>query len=59
MELLLSILADLARLGSVALLLWGMVLCAMYSLGEEIDEQLDSSPRSGIGAVVGRFHASL
>jgi uncharacterized membrane protein len=33
-ESLLHILGDLAVLGSIALLLWGVVLCAMLELGE-------------------------
>jgi hypothetical protein len=33
-ETLLNVLCDLALLGSIALLLWGMVLCAMLEWGE-------------------------
>ncbi len=49
MEVLLNILGDLARLGSIALLLWGMVLCAMLGLDEESRERLSGQrlPASG------------
>jgi hypothetical protein len=33
-EVLLNVVSDLAVLGSIALLVWGMVLCSMLALGE-------------------------
>lgn len=39
MEALLQILGDLAVLSSIALVLWGMVLCAMLGFGEGSHER--------------------
>jgi hypothetical protein len=48
-EVLLDILADLAFLGSIALPLWGMVLCAMLRFGEDVGER----PAGQRGPVLG------